>query len=245
MFLDPDRGYRRSLCPAKGEVAFQVVVEETDLWIVAEKDLSGPISEFVHELRGPLKSYILAHPEFLKSLKPVGVSERAPKLVQAMAEAARACDVGPMAAVAGAIAQAVAKKFAGISPNILVENGGDLYLCSQKERVVGILFDPKAQAGLGLKLERDAFPLSLCASSGKIGHSLSLGQADLVVAGAKDGSLADAAATALGNMLRSASDLAPVLKQAKALERTGLNCVLAQCQGKIAAWGRIELTAVG
>ena len=244
VFFDSDRGYRRSLRPTKGEAAFQVVVEETDLWIVAEKDLSGPISDFVHELRGPLKSYILAHPEFLTSLKPVGVSERAPRLVRAMADAARTCGVGPMAAVAGTIAQAVAEKFAEISPNILVENGGDLYLCSQKKRVVGVLFDPKEEAGLGLKLGRHAFPLSLCASSAKIGHSLSLGRADLVVAGAKNASLADAAATALANMLRSRNDLGRVVDRAKDLGRAGLTAVLAQCEGRIAIWGEMELVAL-
>jgi len=221
-----------------------VVVEETDLWIVAEKNLSAQISGFVHELRGPLKSYILAHPEFLTSLSPVGVSERAPSLVRAMAEAGQACGVGPMAAVAGAIAQAVAEKFAKASPNILVENGGDIYMFSARERVVGVLSDPKTRAGIGLRLERGAFPLSLCASSGKFGHSLSLGQGDLVVAGAKDGSLADAAATALGNMLKTRSDLTRVVDKAKDLGRVGLTAVLAQCEGRIAVWGEVELVAL-
>ncbi|MDD4953205.1 MAG: UPF0280 family protein, partial [Desulfovibrionaceae bacterium] len=172
------------------------------------------------------------------------VPESAPALARAMAAAAAACGVGPMAAVAGAIAQAVVERFAGLSPNLLVENGGDIFMRSTRGRTVALLAEPGSGARLGLRLEARDFPLSLCSSSGTIGHSLSLGQGDLVAVRAKDAAFADAAATALANELGAASDLEAVVALARLLAPKGLDGVFAQCRGRLAVWGRMELVAL-
>ncbi len=237
----PWRAYRGRCRPASGEVAFQVVVEQTDLWVVAECDLSRSVQGLVNECRGLLSAYIAWHPEFLTSLRPLDVGPEAPDIVQNMARAGRACGVGPMAAVAGAVAQWVAERCVAQSPNLLVENGGDVYLCSTRERIVGLLADPAENMGLGLRLGPDELPCSLCSSSATIGHSLSFGQGDLVVTRSRDAALADAAATALNNCLRTPGDLALVMQQARRLSEKGLEGVFAQCGGQVGVWGRMEL----
>lgn len=241
-----DRHYRR-IHAASGETAFQVVVEQTDLWVMACHDLSAEVGRFVHSLRGSLKAHIALHPAFAESLTPVPAPPDAPApppLIRAMSEAAKHCNVGPMAAVAGAIAQAVADAFVDHSPDILVENGGDCFMHSSRDRVAALLADPEAGAGLGLALPAQGFPLALCASSAFIGHSLSLGHGELVVVKADTGALADAAATALCNLLRTPADLSRVTDAAASLKRFGLRGVFAQHGGKLAAWGDMELVAL-
>jgi ApbE superfamily uncharacterized protein (UPF0280 family) len=221
-----------------------VAVEQTDLLVVAEADLRDEIASFVSQVRGEIKNWIMFHPEFAESLVPVTVPETAPDIVRAMAAAGEACGVGPMAAVAGAVAQAVGEAFVSRSPNILVENGGDTYLHSTRERVVALLAAPESGAAVGLRLEAGAFPVAICASSGTIGHSLSLGTGDLVAVRAKDARFADAAATALCNELNSEADMDRVLRRAKALAAFGLDGVFAQYDQKVAAWGDLELVAL-
>ncbi|WP_272700785.1 UPF0280 family protein [Desulfovibrio sp. Fe33] len=242
--LSTDRGYRRAIRPREGEVRFQVAVEQTDLLVVAEIDLHNEIAAFVSQVRGEIKNWILFHPEFAESLEPVAVPGDAPEIVRAMASAAEVCGVGPMAAVAGAVAQAVGDAFAEHSPNILVENGGDAYLRSTRERVAALLADPGSGASVGLRIEAGAFPVALCASSGTIGHSLSLGSGDLVAVRSRDARLADAAATALCNMLNTGRDLDRVLRRARDLAPLGLDGVFAQYDAKVAVWGDLELVAL-
>ncbi|AMK12404.1 UPF0280 family protein [Pseudodesulfovibrio indicus] len=242
--LSAERGYRRMVRAREGEVRFQVGVEQTDLLVVAELDLRDEVAAYVARVRGEIKNWILFHPEFAESLVPVPVPDTAPDVVRAMAEAAAKCGVGPMAAVAGAVAQAVGDAFADRSPNILVENGGDTYLRSTRERVVALLADPGSGAAIGLRLEENAFPVALCASSGTIGHSLSLGSGDLVAVRAEDARFADAAATALANLLDSEADMDRVLRRARELAAEGLQGVFAQYDAKVAAWGDLELVAL-
>lgn len=242
--MDVHRGYRRRPAPERDEIDFQVVVEQSDLWITADRDLSRETSIVLRSLRGELQTYITLHPDFSQSLVPLAVAPDAPALVQDMAAAASLCNVGPMAAVAGTIAQYTARHFAPEHPDFLVENGGDLYMYSTKERTIGILADPESGVRLGIKLAPDAFPVSLCASSARIGHSLSLGKGDLVVVRSTSGSFADAAATALCNMLKHSSDLDALIKTARTWSKSGLDGVFAQCDGNIAAWGNLELTTV-
>lgn len=242
--LSTDRAYRDSVRPHDGEIRFQVAVEQTDLLIVAEKDLQTEIASHVSQVRGEIKNWIMFHPEFGVSLTPVEVPDSAPEVIRRMAAAAEACNVGPMAAVAGAVAQSVGDRFAVESPNILVENGGDTYLRSTRERVVALLAEPDSGAMIGLKIEADHFPVAICASSATIGHSLSLGSGDLVAVRSQDARLADAAATRLCNMLRSEADIDRVLDTAKSLAEYGLDGVFAQFDQKIVAWGELELVAL-
>jgi ApbE superfamily uncharacterized protein (UPF0280 family) len=149
-----------------------------------------------------------------------------------------------MAAVAGAIAQMTAERFQDISPDILVENGGDTYLCSTLDRHIGILSIPAEKMRLCVPVSADEFPCSFCASSARIGHALSFGNADLVVVRAKDAALADAAATALANRLKTPDDMGAVLDKAQEWTDIGVDGVFAQCTGRIGVWGNMELVAL-
>jgi uncharacterized protein len=241
---DSERGYRISCRPRDREIRFQTVIEETDLLVTAEMVLTNEVLDIVRNLRGQLKAHIGLYPEFLTSFVPVDVPAGAAEVVQRMADAARCFSVGPMAAVAGTIAQMVADRLHDLSPNILVENGGDTFMYSTRERIVGLLPFPDQDMTLGLKLSRQDFPCSLCSSSATIGHSISFGRGDLVVVRSQNGSVADAAATALANMLRGKKDLCTVLETAKRLKRRGIQGVFAQCGEDIGVWGEMELIEI-
>jgi len=252
MHISPERAYRNACRPRGDETAFQVVVEHSDLWIVARCDESAAALEALRDLRSQLKNWIHWHPEFATSFSPLPLPEQAPTIVLEMCLAARRCGVGPMAAVAGAVAEHVAAALAPLSSEVLVENGGDLYLRSSRERLVGLLPDPESGTRIGLRLEADAFPLSLCGSSATIGHSVSLGKGELVVVRSTSGAFADAAATALCNLLETPKDLDAVLRQARTWaepapgfpEQFALQGVFAQCKGQLAVWGEMELAAL-
>ncbi|WP_421901035.1 UPF0280 family protein [Maridesulfovibrio sp.] len=241
---DHTRGYRDNISLSNKETSFQVVVEHTDLFIVAEKALKEEALDAVHEIRGILQAHFVLNPDFATSLIPVPVPDDVHPVIKAMAAGAFACGVGPMAAVAGAVAQYVAGKLLPFSSNVIVENGGDIYMHSTSTRKVALLSEPGSSAKIGLSIEAEAFPLSICSSSGTIGHSLSLGSGDLVTVRAKDGRFADAAATSLANLLKSPADVPLVIDKARALSEHGLDGVFVQYDSKIGAWGDLELIAL-
>ena len=243
-YENPLRHYRQQYTRHEGEVAFQVLVEETDLHITACKNLSLEVAAYVTDLRGTLKSYCAFHPEFRDSLSPVVVPEHAALIIKRMAEAAELANVGPMAAVAGTISQMICEKFAYQSPELIVENGGDIYMMSSKPRIAGLLPDPNSDATIGIKLDDTDFPVSICASSATIGHSLSLGIGDLVAVRAKNGSLADACATAFCNLLKEPDDIERVTQEAMRLQEHGIEGVFVQCKDKVSIWGKMELAVV-
>ncbi len=245
-FRDWRRSYRAQSKRLDGETSFQVVVEESDLWITACCDMSELAAKELCRQRSLLKAHNALQPSFLHSFSPISVSNGAPEIARDMAAAAADCGVGPMAAVAGAVAQRIALALQLHSPDVLVENGGDLFLCSTRERTVGLLPDPEAGVTLGLRLATSQFPLAVCASSARIGHSVSLGRGDLAVVLSSNGAFADAAATALCNMLHERKDLDAMLRKAREWSTLspGLRGVFAQCGGAMAAWGEVELTAV-
>ncbi len=243
-FTSHDRFYRQTMACKSDEVAFQTSVAETDLWVIARQNLSSSIADYVHKLRGQIQAYALVHPEFLSSLSPLPLPKTAPPIVRSMSRAGLLCGVGPMASVAGAIAQFTADVFCKQSPDILVENGGDLFLRSTKDRVIALLADPKNKAKIGLFIPAQDFPLALCSSSGKVGHSLSFGNGDLVTVRAKSGALADAAATALCNLIQKDKDVAQVIETAKNWSKIGIEGIFAQSGSQIAVWGKMELVAL-
>lgn len=245
--IDFIRSYR-SRPPKEGEKNFQVLVEESDLWIScpdnAPEDLPAQIVDFVGGLRAQIKSWSIRHPEFLTSLTPVEVSDDAPHIIKHMADGARLLNVGPMAAVAGAIAEAVVREFASriATKDFLVENGGDIYMFSTRDRVIALLPDPETGNMIGLKLKKELFPLSVCSSSATIGHSLSFGNGELATVIAKDGAYADAAATACCNMLLTPSDVNKVMQFASS--HKDILGIFAQCGDKMGLWGGVELTVI-
>jgi len=221
-------------------VAFNIVVRETDLYIRALSDLHRKAYKAVLKYRRMLEGYIERHPDFQTSLEPLSVGRDAPRIVREMAAAAGKVGVGPMAAVAGAIAEFVGKELLDFSPEIIVENGGDIFLKSQHKRVIGIYAGSSPLSGkIGLEISGEGAPLGICTSSGTVGHSLSFGKADAVVVLAGSASLADAAATAIGNLVSQPDDIPKGIEFAQGIE--GLRGVVIIKDDKLGVGGEVKI----
>jgi ApbE superfamily uncharacterized protein (UPF0280 family) len=221
-------------------VHFNVKVRETDLDIGAERILTEEAQRLVEVYRQEIEDYIRFFPEFLTSLKPLPCQSDAPPIIKDMFQAAEKCGVGPMAAVAGAISQYVGQGLLDFSREIIVENGGDIYIKSTKQRIIGVYAGDSPLTGkIGLRVEPENCPLGVCTSSGKVGHSLSFGNADAVMVLSQDVSLADAAATATGNMVKTPNDIQDAIDFAMNIE--GISGVLVIIDDRLGAWGDIEL----
>ena len=231
--------YRRRVEPA-GLRSFTVTIGESDLHISATQALKGLARRELAAARAALESYIAGHPEFKTTLEPWPDDPAAPRIVREMIAAGRLAGVGPMAAVAGAVAQAVGRALLAESPEVIVENGGDIFMAGRAERVAAVFAgNSPLSMKLGLKLAPAPEGLGLATSSGTVGPSLSFGKADAAVALAADAALADAAATAIGNRVKTPEDLAGAMDFAEGIE--GLSGTLAIIGENLAAWGEMDL----
>ncbi len=220
--------------------SFSVVVRETDLYIRASKDLSAVARASVIRCRNIIEAYIKESPAFAISLKPVKIEQGAPPIIREMADAANVFNVGPMASVAGAISHFVSQELLQYSPQVIVENGGDIYISSLEDRVIGIYAGNSPLSGeIGLTIKAADTPMAICTSSGTVGHSLSFGKADAVVTVSKSAAFADAAATAIGNIIKTPEDIQKGIELAAVDE--DLNGVVIIVGDKIGVYGNIEI----
>jgi len=230
----------RNLVKTDDLVKFEVIVKETDLLIRADRDLSKETRESILEFRHQLEAYIAMNPEFQKSLVPLSDDPYAPEIVREMIRTSQAARVGPMAAVAGAIAESVSKDLLKFSKEVIVENGGDIYLSASKERTIGIYAgDSPLSLKIGIVISPEETPLGVCTSSGTVGPSLSFGKADAVCILSKSAALADAAATAVGNVVKEKKDIELGLQTGR--EIAGVQGILIIVQEKMGVWGNVKL----
>ena len=234
-----ERTYRQRV-KAADLVSFHVVIKETDLWVTADRNLERETSDLVYDCRLKLEEYIHSHETFLTTLEPYPEDPFAPVMIRTMIEMTRPAGVGPMASVAGAIAQFVGEGLLRTTDQVIVENGGDIFLKTGRPATVSIyagesIFSDK----IGLKIPTYQMPVGICSSSATIGHSLSLGSADLVCAVARSAVLADGVATALCNRVKNKKDLAEIPRWAGQFE--GILGGLAIMGDSMLPWGDIEL----
>ena len=233
------RFYRRGVHPA-GLTGFRVAVQETDLQIHADVDLTAAARDLVLQHRGFIETYIERQPIFRESLIPIRVEGAAPLIVHEMARAAAAAGVGPMAAVAGAIAEHVGKGLLSHTKQVIVENGGDVFARTQHPVIMGIYAGTSPLSGsIGLRIGGRDTPVGVCTSSGTVGHSLSLGAADAVCVVSPCCAVADAAATAIGNRLGSAADISKAIVFGRSIAR--VHAVVIIVGDRIGCWGDVEL----
>lgn len=242
MTLNGERIYRKRVT-AKGLTSFHLSVKETDLWVSAEVSLEKETRDLVFECRHQLETYIRSHPDFLTCLSSYGDDPYAPPMVREMINATRGIEVGPMASVAGAIAQYVGDGLLKFTEQVIVENGGDIFLKTNRPAAVSILAgsSPLSER-LGLLIPVEQMPLGVCSSSGTVGHSLSMGISDVVCLLSSSATLADGCATALGNRIKRKTDLEKVADWASQMEGIVGGVVIAE--GRMATWGDIELVKV-
>lgn len=194
--------------------SFSVGYKETDLWIGVDKtyeEMPEAALQFITRLRQQLEDYIKQNPVFLTSFKPVN-DPIAVGIVRKMLDAAELAHVGPMAAVAGAVADQVGSflSYEFGCREVIVENGGDLFVKVQQPIVVSIFAGNSPLSGrIGLKVPAGNY--GICTSSGTVGPSISFGKADAVTMVARSGALADAFATYYGNQIRQPSDVRSIL----------------------------------
>lgn len=236
------RSYRKRV-RSTGLVTFEVAVQETDLQVSADKKLDKETRDLIFDARHQIESYIGGHPEFLTTLNPYPPDPYAPPLVREMIEGTRRVGVGPMASVAGAIAQHVGKGLLEITSRVIVENGGDIFLKVDRPVTIAVFAarSPLSEK-IGLVVSPEHMPLGVCSSSGTVGHSYSAGIADASCVLASSAAFADGAATALCNMIQSQKDLNRIGSWAEKTQ--GVLGVLVILADKMATWGNVELTAL-
>jgi len=187
-------------------------------------DRFDAVAEEIVRQRGILENYLLSHPQFGSSLMPVEAQAGAPVVAQRMAIAGSRVGVGPMAAVAGVMAQLAGEAgLADGAQEVIVENGGDIFMhLAGGAAVIGL------HAGANSIGDRLAFsvgvtetPLAVCSSSGKMGHSYSMGVCDLATVVATDAALADAAATHAANKVQRVEDIDRTVNAVASIEGVG------------------------
>lgn len=241
------RTYRQQSARS-GLTYFSVSWLETDLWIGVDTgaffaELPEQVRQEIMLLRQQLNRYISEQPEFLHSFSPVRLLPSAPEIARLMADAAAPAGVGPMAAVAGAFAETIGKSLIRRTSarEVIVENGGDIYLHTQTEALIGVCAgDSPLSQQLALRIPPEQMPLDgICTSAGTVGPSISLGKTNATVTLAASASLADAYASTLGNLVQTADDIPAALAVAPKLPGL-LGCVII-LGDKLGAWGQVEL----
>jgi len=225
-----------------------VLLHESDIQITAESDLTYRACGTLHRARKEIEDYIGQNPGFLSAMGPVERNTAAPEIANRMMNAAAAWETGPMAAVAGAIAEAVGVSLSDSSDTVIVENGGDIYAIAEETINCALYAGEESPFAGHIGFSIDASEgFGICTSSGIVGPSFSRGIANAVTVIARDCSVADAAATAIANRIHSPADIEPLLGDLEGI--CGLTGVIACCGGKLASWGvnlfRIDLRKEG
>lgn len=234
-----ERKYRK-LVKSKDLIKFTAIEKETDLLILADKNLQKTALTSIAKYRGEMENYLQGDPLFITAFKPYRIRLKAPQIIKDMASAARRAKVGPMAAVAGAIAEYVGKDLLKHSEEVIVENGGDIFMKVEQPKKIGIYAGKSRFSNkIAVEIDPGETPLGVCTSAGTVGHSVSHGKADAVVVKAKSAALADAAATAIGNVIKSPMDLDAGLRLAKKIK--GLKGVLIIKDDYMGAWGKMKI----
>lgn len=235
-----DTRFYRNWVTAHGLTGFEVRLKESDLYILAEKDLSEPALEQLKAVRAEIELYATRDTGFLNDLAPRKPLLDAPEIIRAMVRAGERWRVGPMAAIAGAVAEAVGKKISEKSGKVIVENGGDVFALSPDPVKFALYAGEESPFAGKVRFRVDASAgIGVCTSSGVVGPSYSLGRADAVVAISPCAADADAAATAIANRIHTPDDVGRVVEEEKNLSR--LDGLIA-CKGdRIAFFGNLEL----
>lgn len=240
------RDYRRRFREDR-RVHFTVKCRETDLCIGIDRaswqeEIPAFARRFVKALRAEMDAWIARHPEYARALVPQEATEDAPGIFHEMAAAARRSGIGPMSAVAGAVARRTGealKECFGVR-EVMVENGGDIYADLREDADIAVFAgaSPLSER-VGLRIRAEEGPVGICTSSGTVGPSLSLGKADAVMVVCRDAALADTYATAFANEIQSADDIPACLERMK--QKEDILAAIAIKEDKIGISGIFEL----
>lgn len=215
------------------------MVFESDLLVLAERMLKNQAEDIVYRYRRELLDYIDENSYFKDSFKPIDMDNTAPEIAKDMIRKSTIAGVGPMAGIAGAIAEYTGRALLKYSSQVIVENGGDIFIKSDKERRLSIYAGNSELSGkINLRIDPGKMPLGVCTSSGTVGHSKSFGIADAATIIARDATLADCVATQTGNLVKRVDDLNAAIDYAKSIN--DVMGVLIIIGDKLATWGEVE-----
>ncbi len=215
-------------------------LKETQCTIISDQQKAiQTAKQSIERNRRKLEIYIKSNPKFLYSLKPLPIPGK-PKVAGLMAQAAQAAGVGPMAAVAGAMADLavtdMARKHAEVA---VVEDGGEISAQSNIPiDVVVAAGDEPLSRRFGFRLTE--FPVGVATSSGRFSHALSFGDAEAAIVFCKNATLADAAATAVGNAVKGLDAKAAIKEGiSRGLSIEGVEGVMIIYKGQVGTAGKI------
>jgi ApbE superfamily uncharacterized protein (UPF0280 family) len=223
----------------QGLIKKAISFRETKCTIISDKPEAVEAAEkTIIKHRKLLEAYIKTHPKFLYSLNPVAADD-GPDVAKLMASASAKAGVGPMAAVAGVLADLAVEAMLSYEPKMaVVENGGEVSAASMTPINVALLAGDSPLSGrIGFRVEK--FPAGIATSSGINGHALSFGEAEAVTVFSEKAGLADAAVTAICNVVIGEPDQAIKKGIEKALSIEGVGGVLILYKGKVALAGEI------
>ena len=219
-----DRTYRKHFRQDRWSY-FTIAYKETDLCIGVDRGSWQPeipvcAERFVRELRTDMDRWIGSHPDYAQALTPFQASGDAPGIFKEMSRVTQTSGIGPMSAVAGAVALKV----------------GDL--CQDMDISVFAGSSPLSEK-VGLHIEAAYAPLGICTSSGTVGPSLSFGKADAVMIVCSDVMLADTYATAFANTIQTAEDVQTCIEKIR--EQEDILAAIAIKDDKLGICGNFEL----
>jgi hypothetical protein len=227
--------------------SFRSAYRETDLWVAVDTaHYSGDIEQFtmdrIRSYRGVLKKHIDKYPEFATSLVPVPAPAGVHQMVTDMSEAVQKSGTGPMSAVAGAMAEYISRDILEEynADEVIVENGGDIFMKLTSPAVISVYAgaSPLSEK-IALQIRPEETPLSVCCSSGTVGHSLSFGIADACTIACRSGALADAYATAFCNEVKNSDQVQRVTEMA--LQKPDIMSVVIIAGDKVGIGGSLEV----
>ena len=234
-----ERTYR-SLINKDNLISYNVKIAESDLFISSDTNLADSAEKSLIKHRYSLETYMKIHPEFRTSLLPLPEDNLAPPIIRDMLSKSKICGVGPMAAVAGAIAEFVGYDLLNLAENLIIENGGDIFLRSKNKISVSIYAGESALSyKVNVLINPKETPLGICTSSATVGPSLSFGKADAVCVISQSATLADAAASAIGNRVKSKKDIKTALNYG--IKITGVRGIVIICGNDMGVIGEVEL----
>jgi len=228
--------------------SFRVDYMETDLWIAVPAHSYDPSTEDysmarIKYYRGILDAHIKEIPEFLYSLSPLLNKPGLHPLLHDMYRASEAAGTGPMSAVAGTVAEYICYDLIAQFgfPEVVVENGGDIFMKLIHSATISVYAGESPLSDkIGMIIKPEQTPLSVCCSSGTLGHSLSFGTADACVIACRSGALADAFATACCNEVKGQEMVTEVTEQM--LQKPGVISVVIIKDDKVGIGGILEVT---
>lgn len=238
-----EKRFYRNITRPNDLLCYEVKIKETDLWCCTKTDLKKSIEDRVLFYRHQIEEYIRERPIFQESLTPIGQDPWAPLIIHEMIFASEKIGVGPMATVAGAIAEFLGRDISMMTNEFIIENGGDISIKTLRERMV-LVYAKKSPFSqkIAIKLKAKDTPYGICTSSATVGHSLSLGKADAVCIVADSALFADGLATRIGNSVKSKDDIAMAIETGKMFP--GVIGILIVVGDNLGIWGDLEIIRV-